>query len=75
MKTVGFVSELTKFAMALLTVPTMKRMNGHVRKNLPNALDHQKFAMASKIVITMRMKRNVASTVCYISALFLNQLS
>jgi hypothetical protein len=50
-------------------------MNGHVRKNLPNALDHQKFAMASKIVITMRMKRNVASTVCYISALFLNQLS
>ena len=56
-KTVGFVSELTKFVMALLTVPTMKRMNGHVSLNLPNALDQQKFVMA------MRMKTIVASNV------------
>jgi hypothetical protein len=65
-KTVGFVSKiLAKFAMVRLTVLTMKRMNGHVRKNLQNALDQEKFAMASKIVITMRMKmlKIVASTV------------
>ena len=61
-KTVEFVSELTKFAMVLLTVLTKKRMNGHV-VGVANALDHQKFVTASKIVMIMRMKRNVASTV------------
>ena len=59
----SYISELTKFAMVLKTVLTMKRMNGHVQKNLQNALDQQKFAMVSKTVITMRMKRNVAGTV------------
>ena len=36
-KTVEYVLDLTKFVMVLLTVLTMKRMNGHVQKSLPNA--------------------------------------